>query len=404
MNKRPAVAALALSGVLLMVPGTAFAQSSLMIPTDGGGDVPVSSIMESETPSAHGEDGNTAEDSATTSESSAETTTPATGDEEGDDAPDGEDSGDGSKLTVDFVESQLEDRGDHRFFDTTCGLGEFIDSYKEIFESSPEECQPDGSVLRGGKVVKVAVSPNEQDEQGKQDAEPTEDNKPAEKNGKDKKPADGDTAPTPEEREDSAHNNKGSDEERPSRDNKQDEVKSSEKPAPSSETPRQTSEAPTSIRTPEETPAQDDEQNDNKQNESEGNDREVTDKELKKQVKKVSKEANDLLNRLNSVSNIFEVNEEDAVKYVDLLTLLSSLDEPDNPELASLVKNDNGVVYKYLADNTDSVHDKKSTVDLVSESEGLVDWLASIDDKYAEDGDGLVGLIGELNDSVQGGK
>lgn len=404
MNKRPAVAALALSGVLLMVPGTAFAQSSLMIPTDGGEDVPVSSIMESEAPSAHGEDSNTAEDSATTSESSAEITTPTTDNKEGDDASDGEDSGDGSKLTVDFVESQLEDRGDHRFFDTTCGLGEFIDSYKEIFDSSPEECQPDGSVLRDGKVVKVAVSPNEQETQGKQDAEPTEGNKPADGNEKDKKPAGENTAPTPEKREDSAHNNKGNDAERPSRDNKRDEVKDSEKPAPSSETPRQTSEAPTSIRTPEETPAQDDEQNDNKQNESEGNDREVTDKELKKQVKKVSKEANDLLNRLNSVSNIFEVNEEDAVKYVDLLTLLSSLDEPDNPELASLVKNDNGVVYKYLADNADSVHDKKSTVDLVSESEGLVDWLTSIDDKYAEDGDNLVGLIGELNDSVQGGK
>ena len=78
--------------------------------------------------------------------------------------------------------------------------------------------------------------------------------------------------------------------------------------------------------------------------------------------------------------------------------------EPDNSELASLVKNENGAVHKYLADNADSVHDKKSTVDLVSESEGLVVWLASIDDKYAEDGDDLVGLIGELNDSVQGGK
>lgn len=404
MNKRPAVAALALSGVLLMVPGTAFAQSSLMIPTDGGGDVPVSSIMESEAPSAHGEDNNTTEDSATTSENSAEITTPTTDNEEGSEASDGEDSGDGNKLTVDFVESQLEDRGDHRFFDTTCGLGEFIDSYKEIFDSSPEECQPDGSVLRDGKVVKVAVSPNEQEAQGKQDAEPTEDNKPAEDNEKDKKPADGNTAPTPEKREDSAHNNKVEDIKRPSRDDKQDEVKGSEEPAPSSKAPRQTSEAPTSIRTPEDTPAQDNERDDNKQNESEDNDGEVTDKELKKQVKEVSKEANDLLDRLNSVSNIFEVNEEGAVKYIDLLTLLSSLDEPDNPELASLVKNENGVVHKYLAENADSVHGKKSTVDLVSESEGLVDWLASIDDKYAEDGEDLVGLIGELNDSVQGGK
>lgn len=142
--KRRFAASLAIGALLL--PQTALAQGALIIPDEGGSSPTTTSIAplirpgDDSGPSTSvaplirmgedGEEGETGEETETTSSESQEPSS----------------SAEQEPLTADFVESRFEDRGTHRYLDATCNLGQFLNEYRAEFGKDPKECTPGETV------------------------------------------------------------------------------------------------------------------------------------------------------------------------------------------------------------------------------------------------------------------
>lgn len=142
--KRRFAASLAIGALLL--PQTALAQGTLIIPNEDGSSPTTTSVAplirpgDDDGPSTSvaplirmgedGEEGETGEETETTSSESQEPSS----------------SAEQEPLTADFVESRFEDRGTHRYLDATCNLGQFLNEYKAEFGKDPQECTPGETV------------------------------------------------------------------------------------------------------------------------------------------------------------------------------------------------------------------------------------------------------------------
>ena len=80
------------------------------------------------------DDGESGAETPATDGATTETTTLGTDEA---DAP-GAQGPRGDAVTADFVETAMQDRGDHRFLDATCGMVQYVDGYEEVFGKAPQ--------------------------------------------------------------------------------------------------------------------------------------------------------------------------------------------------------------------------------------------------------------------------
>ena len=288
------------------------------------------------------DDGESGAETPATDGATTETTTLGTDEA---DAP-GAQGPRGDAVTADFVETAMQDRGDHRFLDATCGMVQYVDGYEEVFGKAPQSpaCEEGAATApKAAETTPATPASTEPTAPKPTETAPSETPKPTE------------TAPseTPKPTETA-----------PSETPKPTETTPSETPKPTETTPKPAPAAPAAPADPAPAapaPGADAAEESKKQ-------------EVTLLAQRASSQAAEVLQAL-AYDDTVDPSTPEVSERLSALWLTSTLGGADAPTIEGGSR-----AAVWLRGNTNAFSQKKSSLDLVKALDGADAWMASSPD------------------------